>query len=201
MKKLTLFFSLLLTFNGIAQEGFMVGINISPTWKVIMSSPKQTGLRTYQSGYGFNAGMPIKYWINDYSAFCSGIEYDFAAFDSYENAILVSSVRYNALHVPLMFNINLSGDWYGLIGGGLMYNLAVRDLNSTIGTDVTAVTNRFQPYLGLGVSTIRSNDYGFFEYGVQVRYQIRNSWDSGYAPLADYNAHLISGDFIFRFFF
>jgi len=201
MKKVILLLTLFLGLNSIAQQGFMLGLNISPTWKIIMSSPKQTGLRTYQGGYGFTVGIPVKYWINDYSAFCSGIEYDFSAFDSYQNSNLVSSVRFNSLHLPLMFNVNLSGDWYGLLGAGLLYNLSVRDLNSTIGTDVTAVTNRLQPYLGLGVSTIRSNDYGYFEYGIQLRYQFRDMWDKNYAPLVDFNSHLISGDFIFRYFF
>lgn len=201
MKKTVLIAAFFLSLNVFAQDGFMMGVNISPAWKVNMTAQKQTGLRTYQSGYGFSIGVPFKYWINDYSAFSSGIDYDFGAFDGYNNGNLVSSVRFSAVHVPLMFNINLTGNWYALAGAGVLYNLAVRDLNYVGGSDVTGVSNQFQPYLGLGVSSIIERGSGFFEYGAKIRYQVRNIWNEDYPAIDGYNSRLISIDFVLQYFF
>ena len=101
-----------------------------------------------------------------------------------------------------MFNVNLSGNWYALLGGGLMYNISARDLNSvTYGTDITAQTNRLQPYLGLGVSSISDNERGTIEYGAQLRFQVRDIWVDDYAPLVNFNAHMLTADFVIRYFF
>lgn len=200
--RITLFIALFVAFQLNAQEGFNIGFSASPSWKINMTTQKQTGIRSYQSGYGFSAGIPIKYWMNDYSAFSSGLEYDFTAFDSFQNGQLVSSVRFNALHLPLMFNVNLSGNWYALVGTGLLFNLSARDLNSvTFGTDITSQTNRLQPYLGLGVCSISESNKGLLEYGVQLRYQVRDIWINDYAPLENFNAHLISADFVIHYYF
>lgn len=202
MKKIILLFTLFLTVQLNAQDGFMIGFSASPSWKINMTTQKQTGIRSYQSGYGFSAGIPIKYWINDYSAFSSGIEYDFTAFDGFNNGQLVSSVRFNAIHLPLMFNVNLSGNWYALVGAGLLFNISARDLNNvTYGTDITTQTNRLQPYLGLGISSISESNKGFLEYGIQLRYQVRDIWINDYAPLENFNAHLISADFVIHYYF
>ena len=193
---------LALSFQLKAQEGFQIGFGASPSWKINMTTQKQTGIRSYQSGYGFSIGIPVKYWINDYSAFSSGLEYDFAAFDGFQNGQLVSSVRFNALHLPLMFNVNLIDDWYALVGGGVLFNLSARDLNSvTFGTDITTQTNRLQPYLGIVVSSLKEKSRGLLEYGIQLRYQVRDIWISDYAPLENFNAHLISADLVIHFYF
>ncbi len=193
---------LCLSFHVKAQEGFQIGFSASPSWKINMTTQKQTGIRSYQSGYGFSIGIPVKYWINDYSAFSSGLEYDFSAFDGFQNGQLVSSVRFNALHLPLMFNVNLTGHWYALVGAGLLYNLSARDLNAvTFGTDITSQTNRLQPYLGLGISSLNERDRGLLEYGVQLRYQVRDIWINDYAPLENFNAHLISADLVIHYYF
>ena len=200
--RIILFIVLFVAFQLNAQEGFNIGFSASPSWKINMTTQKQTGIRSYQSGYGFSAGIPVKYWINDYSAFSSGLEYDFTAFDSFQNGQLVSSVRFNALHLPLMFNVNLSGNWYALVGTGLLFNLSTRDLNSvTFGTDITSQTNRLQPYLGLGVCSISESNKGLLEYGIQLRYQVRDIWINDYAPLENFNAHLISADFVIHYYF
>lgn len=200
--KITLFIFLFVAFQLNAQEGVNIGFSASPSWKINMTTQKQTGIRSYQSGYGFSAGVPLKYWINDYSAFSSGLEFDFTAFDNFQNGQLVSSVRFNALHLPLMFNVNLSDNWYALIGTGLLLNLSARDLNSvTFGTDITPQTNRLQPYLGVGVCSISESNRGLLEYGVQLRYQVRDIWISDYAPLENFNAHLISADFVLHYYF
>lgn len=203
LKKITII--CLLVFIGsssYAQGGTQFGLTINPAWKVKMSRQKGTGLRTNQSGYGFTVGVPVKRWFNEFTALNTGLEFEFSAFDGFQNGILVTSNRFNALHVPLMFNFHLSGNMYAMAGSGLVYNLSVKELNNvTIGANVTSVTNNFQPYLGVGVNRLLDKDWGKVEVGVMARYQLLDIWKNSYSPLEDFNTHLATLDFLFRYYF
>lgn len=201
MKKIILIITLFFGITGISQEGWQVGLSVSPSYKINMSKQKGTGLRTNQGGYGFSVGVPVKYWLNEFTAFNTGIDYEFTAFDSYQGTLLISSFRFNSLHVPVMFNIHLSGKLYAMVGSGVVYNASVRDLNVLQGNDLSSVTNRVIPYLGLGLNSFIDKDFGYFEVGVQGRYQLLDIWKSTYLPQENFNSHLVSLDFIFRYYF
>ena len=191
-------FAVSLTFG----QGTKFGVTINPAWKIKMSRQIATGLRTNQSGYGFTVGVPVKHWLNEFTALNTGVEFEFSAFDGFQNGQLVSSNRFNALHVPLLFNIHMSGNLYAMAGSGLVYNFSVKELNNvTIGADVSNVTNNVQPYLGLGVNSLLEKDWGYIEVGVLARYQLFDVWKDSYEPLEDFNTHLASLDFLFRYYF
>ncbi len=201
MKKLVLIITLFFASSVMAQGGVQFGLDVSPSWKINMSKQKGTGLRSNQGGYGFNAGIPVKYWMNEFRSLNTGLDFEFTAFDSYQNGLLVSSFRFSSLHLPVMFNIHLSGSLYAMVGTGVVYNFAVRDLNVLQGSDLTGVTNNVQPYLGLGVNSFIERDFGYFVVGVQGRYQVLDIWKSTDVPQENFNSHLASLDFIFRYYF
>ena len=185
-----------------AQDSPQFGVNISPSWKINAARQVQTGLRSNQSGYGFRVGVPVKFWLNDYTAFNTGLDYEFTSFDGFQNGQLVSSFRFNSLHLPLVFNMHLSGNLYAMAGTGLVYNLTARDLNNiTFGTDVSAVTNSLQPELALGINSFVEKGSGEFEFGVLGRYQILDIWKNDYLPMEPFNSHIISLDLLLRYYF
>lgn len=185
-----------------AQNSPQFGVNISPSWKINAVRQVQTGLRSSQSGYGFRIGVPVKFWLNDYTAFNTGLDYEFTTFDGFENGQLVSSFRFNSLHLPLVFNMHLSGNLYAMAGAGLVYNLTVRDLNNiTFGTDMSSVTNALQPELALGINSFVDKGNGKLEFGVLGRYQILDIWKNDYLPMEPFNSHLISLDLLLRYYF
>ncbi|MFT5821188.1 MAG: hypothetical protein ACI8ZM_002437 [Crocinitomix sp.] len=201
MKKIILIITLFFASNAMSQDGVQFGLNVSPSWKINMSKQKGTGIRNNQSGYGFNAGVPIKYWLNEFRSLNTGLDFEFTAFDYVQNGFLVSSFRFSSLHLPVMFNFHLSGSLYAMVGTGVVYNFAVRDLNVAQGTDLTGVTNNVQPYLGFGLNSLIEKDFGYFEVGVQGRYQVLDIWKSSYEKYEDSNSHLAALDLILRYYF
>lgn len=199
MKKLALAFLLFVGVNGMTQ-GLEFGINVSPGLRIIVSQQTGTGLRSYQTGFGFSTGIALKYWVSEFTSFNTGLDYEFSAFDSFQNTQLVSSFRLKALHLPLMLNIHLRGSFYAMAGSGLAYNLAVRDLNAQ-GNDLTGNTNRLQPYLGLGVNSLMEKDFGNIELGALLRFQVLNIWKKNYLPFQGYSQHLAPLEFVFRYYF
>jgi hypothetical protein len=200
MKKIILVITLFFATTAMSQ-GVKFGLNVSPSWKIKLTKQKGTGLRSSQGGYGFNAGIPVKYWINEFTSFNTGLDYEFTAFDSYNNGFLVSSFRFNSLHLPLMFNIHLSGPLYAMVGTGVVYNMSVRDLNILAGSDLSDQSNNVQPYVGLGINSLIEKDFGYFEVGVQGRYQLLDIWKSTYEPEENFNSHLASLDLVLRYYF
>ena len=201
-KKCSLGIILLLSTSVSFGQGTQFGITINPAWRIKMSRQIGTGLRTNQSGYGFTVGVPVKTWVNQFTAFNTGLEFEFTAFDGFENGNLVSSNRFNAVHVPLLFNFQLSGNLYAMAGSGLVYNFSVKELNNvTLGAEVSSVTNNVQPYLGVGVNSLMEKDWGKVEVGVLARYQLLDVWKSSYEPFENFNTHLASLDFLFRYYF
>jgi hypothetical protein len=73
--------------------------------------------------------------------------------------------------------------------------------NVTIGANVTSVTNNVQPYFGAGVNRLLEKDWGKIEVGVLARYQLLDVWKNSYEPLDDFNTHLATLDFLFRYYF
>lgn len=188
MKKLALIILAVISVHGHAQEGWQFGVNISPSYKLNMAKQQGTGLRTNTGGYGFNLGVPVKYWFNEFTAFNTGLDFEYSAFDSYIYGYLDSSFRFNSLHLPLMFNFHLSGSFYAMAGTGVNYNLRVTDLNSV------------QPYLGLGVNSLMEKDFGTFEVGVLGRYQLLDIWKADKKPLQSINSHLLTIELLLRFY-
>ena len=200
MKKLALIILAVISVHGHAQEGWQFGLNISPSYKLNMAKLQGTGLRTNTGGYGFNLGVPVKYWFNEFTAFNTGLDFEYSAFDSYNNGYLDSSFRFNSLHLPLMFNFHLSGSFYAMAGTGVNYNLRVTDLNSVQSAVVTDLTNKVQPYLGLGVNSLMEKDFGTFEVGVLGRYQLLDIWQADKKPFQSINSHLLTIELLLRFY-
>lgn len=200
MKKVLYTLILFMSFSTMAQDGLQVGLNVSPSWKLNLHRNKLTTLRSSENGYGFSIGVPVKYWISDYTSFNTGLDYEFTAFDNFTSGVLASSFRFNSLHLPLMFNINMTGNWYGMLGTGAIYHLSSRDLNAVGGTDVSELTNNVQPYIGVGINTLAERGNHFFELGVLGRYQVLDVWNSQYEPAEILTSHILSLDFLMRFY-
>ncbi|WP_070138474.1 outer membrane beta-barrel protein [Crocinitomix algicola] len=201
MRKIFYIAVLIISIGSYGQEGVKVGLNVSPGFKVNMSKQKGTGLRNNNTGYGFNVGLPVKVWVSEFTALNTGVNYDFAAFDSYFDGLLISSFRVSAIDVPVLFNIHMSGQYYGLLGGGVAYNLRVADLNAALGTNLTGVSNRIQPYLSVGINNLMEKDFGLLEIGILGRYQLLDIWKSSYQPYENISSHLVSLDLLFRYYF
>ncbi len=185
------------------QEGVQFGVNISPAWKLNTHKNRLTTLRSNETGYGFTAGIPIRYWLNEYSSFDTGLDYEFTAFDNFENGFLVSSFRFNSLNLPLVFNRNIKGNWFGKIGSGFVYNGTARGLNTIGGNGESVIddVNRVQPYFALGLSSLSERGSGFFEIGALARYQLLDIWKADKAPNELLTSHILAFDFVLRFYF
>lgn len=185
---------------GISQKKLQIGAHLAPAWKLNLHRSKLTGIRSNESGFGFTAGIPVKYWFNDYTSFNTGINYDFTSFDQFINQQLVSSFRISALELPLMLSSNVKGNWYAMYGLGINYNLWTRVLNLAGGADVSELTHKVQPYLGIGLNRLIEQSKGVFEVGILGRLQLRDIWNKTYAPSKSVTSKLLSLDLLLRYY-
>jgi hypothetical protein len=192
---------LILSTTSYAQEGLQLGLEISPAWVVNTHKQKGVGIRSAESGYGFNLGVPIKWWFSETMAFQSGLTFEYTAFDNRVNNTLQSSVRFGSIHLPLMLNYAMSGNWYLLFGGGVNYNI-INQSWAGFGVDISSQVNAFQPYAGLGISTLMERDKGVFEFGVTSRYHFIDLWkaDAIYFDSENYTSKILSFDLLLRFY-
>lgn len=199
IKKICLIVSIWVGSMTYAQEGFQLGLELSPSWMLNTHRNLVTGLRSSESGYGFNAGVPIKYWFSEYMGFESGVSFEYMAFDNRFNNTLVSSNRFASINMPLTFIYQMSGNWYAHGGVGAKYQLMNRTW-SGFAVDISSSVNQFQPYAALGVSTLIERDQGVFELGVMGRYHVINLWAEGTAQAAGNTSKVVSFDLMLKFF-
>jgi hypothetical protein len=160
---------------------------------------KQTKIWSAESGYGFNAGIPIKWWFSEFSGLQTGVTFEYMAFDNRFNGTLISSNRYASVNVPVMFNFSLANNWYWSAGGGFNLNVMSRAW-SGFSVDISSTTNSFLPYLGFGANTLLERDKGVFELGGQVRYHVIDLWKKGTTQSNDFSSKILSFDLILRFY-
>lgn len=186
-------------FSVIAQQKFHLGIEASPAWDINAQKQKTTGIRTSVSGYGFNIGVPIKWFFKENIALQTGLGFEYMVFDNRFNGTLISSERYGQAHVPLMFNYGITDSWFANFGAGINYTLFASSWAGNA-VNVTNQTKQFQPYVGLGASTLVERDKGMFELGAQVRYHFLELFADGTVLANQYNSRIISFDLLLRFY-
>jgi len=187
------------SFGGNAQEGLQMGLEISPAWNLNVHRSKVIKSWSFESGYGFNVGLPLKYWFSETMAIQSGLTYEYVAFDNRFNSTLVSSYRYGSLHVPVMFNLAMKGGWNAIFGAGLNYNI-MNKFWAGNSVDITPSIQSVQPYVGGGASTLLERNKGVFEIGVQARYHFLELSDKNVPTVSDFSSNILSFDLIMRFY-
>lgn len=199
MKIFFIFIISIATVNALSQEGVQLGIEISPAWDVNLQRPEAAGIISAFSGYGFNVGVPLKWWFSESMAFQSGLTFEYMAFDNRVNNTLFSSERYGSINLPLMLNYAVSGNWFLLFGGGMNYNLFVQSW-SGFSLNILSLRTKFQPYAGFGVSTMMERDKGVFELGAQARYHFLELNAPTTSLAIDNNSNVLSFDLLLRFY-
>jgi hypothetical protein len=199
MKKIGLIILLFLTTNVKAQEGFHLGVEISPAFVLNSHRNLTTSLRSSESGYGFNVGVPLKYFWSEYMGLESGLTFEYMAFDNRFNNTLISSNRFGSLNMPLTLIYQVAGDWYVHGGVGAKYQFLNRAW-SGFAVDIGSAVNKVQPYVALGVSTFLERDKGIFELGVMGRYHFLNLWNESSPQSAGSTSKIISFDIMLKFF-
>ncbi len=182
-----------------AQEGFHLGVEVSPSWMLNTHRNTTTGLRSSESGYGFNAGVPIKYFFNEYMGIESGVSFEYMAFDVRVNNALQFSNRFGSVNFPLTILYQVSGNWYTHAGAGFKYQFMNKSW-SGFSVDIGPSVNKIQPYVALGVSTLIERDKGLFELGAMARYHFINLWAAGSPQGAAGTSKVVSFDLMLKFF-
>lgn len=152
------------------------GLEVSPSFQLQSIRNKSTGLFSSISGYGFNLGVPIKFMLSDNKSFSTGLSYEFSAFDNKVNNFLISSLRLNSLHIPIMYNYPIIDGLYINAGGGINYIFKSKEYGGGIWLNTNSLTNNFQPYIATGLSTIAERSTNTYELGVNARYHIIDIW-------------------------
>ena len=200
MKRSALILVILFSITSYAQE-VHIGIDISPSWNLNGHRTNSTAWYA-EHGYGFNGGLAVKYFFNEYNALQTGLNFEYTAFDNWANNQLVSSLRFGSLHVPVLVNYSLSffENWYLYAGGGLKYHLLNRSVSLGNKIDISASVDRFQPYAAFGMNTIIERSVGYFELGFLARYHFMELWDDVQAEMHGYSSHIVSFDLLLRYY-
>lgn len=199
MKNILFTMLLFLSSLSFAQEGFHLGVEVSPSWMLNTHRNTTTGLRSSESGYGFNAGVPIKYFFNEYMGIESGVSFEYMAFDVRVNNALQFSNRFGSVNFPLTILYQVSGNWYTHAGAGFKYQFMNKSW-SGFSVDIGPSVNKIQPYVALGVSTLIERDKGLFELGAMARYHFINLWAAGSPQGAAGTSKVVSFDLMLKFF-
>ena len=199
LKKIIFCCVILCSVNSKAQTGFQLGLEISPVWNLNTHYNKILGFGQAESGYGFNVGVPVKWWFREGVSLQTGLTFEYMAFDNRVNNTLLSSQRFGSIHLPLMFNIALNGNWYGAVGGGVNYNV-FNQAWSGFSVDISNQINSFQPYIGAGVNTLLERDKGVFEFGIQGRFHFIQLLNDTAPQATDFSSNILSLDLILRFY-
>lgn len=198
-KRLIVICLLLISVESHAQNGFQLGLEISPAWNLNTHYNKILGFGPAESGYGFNVGVPVKWWFKENISLQTGLTFEYMAFDNRVNNTLLSSQRHGSVNLPLMFNLALSGSWYASFGAGLKYNF-LNQAWSGFSVDISSQINSFQPYFGGGVNTLIERDKGVFEFGIQGRYHFIQLLNETAPQSTDFSSNILSLDLILRFY-
>jgi hypothetical protein len=161
-------------FTSISQSKIHIGVEVSPAVKFQTTRNKATGLFTAISGYGFSAGLPVKYNLEDNKTISFGMTYEFTAFDTRINTTLINSFRLSAINVPLVYNHPITENYYVNMGGGVNYIFNSKEYGNGVWINVNPIVNQLQPYLSFGVSLLKNKEDKTYEIGVNARYHVLN---------------------------
>lgn len=194
-----LFLSIFPASNG--QEGFKLGVEATPSWHFNIQRQASTALLSNTGGYGFNLGVPIKWGFSESMALQTGLGFEMMLFDQRFNKVLLSSNRHGSIHVPLQLSFALSGGWNFLAGGGLNYCIYNNQWTQLGSINISAATNKVQPYLAAGVSTLMDRGNGMFELGLMGRYHFIDLYN-GETTFSDpdFKNWIFSADLVLRYY-
>ena len=199
IKRLIIIALVLVSYQGIAQDKFKLGAEISPAWHINLQRQISTGLVSNSSGYGFNVGVPVRWVFGEYMSLQTGLTFELMMFDDRFNKQLLSSNRHGSLNVPIILNYQLTGGWNAIFGVGVNYNFMNTQWTPIGKISLQSATNVFQPYAALGISTLMERGMGDFELGVQGRFHFidlyKNSGNS-----TDFTNWILSFDLILRYY-
>lgn len=186
--------------NAVAQEGFHIGLEVNPSWRLMTTRSKTTGIWSVGNGYGFNVGLPIKWGYNEYRTLNTGVSFDYTAYDSYSNGVLVNSLRLQGIKIPLMIHFLLRNSWS--LGGGIGANYLFRAtaLSSGLRINATNTINQIQPWLGFGVFNCMERDFGLFELGGQARYHVLNLYNKATTATTNTANRILAIDLVLRLY-
>lgn len=185
----------------LAQDGLNTGAHVSTSFNLNSHRNKQTTLWSSESGYGFTLGIPIRYGYAEDRAFCTGVAYEFSAYDNWFNNTLVSSMRLHYLHVPATIHFNLISSWFLSTGTGLNFVFRSRTFTPGNNVNISNSINPFQPYLSLGIGTCSERGTGIFELSAQLRYHFLDIWKKEYPLHEVTTSKVVSLDLVMRFYF
>lgn len=178
-----------------------IGLDVTPSWKLNFHNSKITpGIRSFENGYGFSVGIPLKLRLNEYSDFGTGLNYEYTAFDRFNNGVLVNSQRFSSIQLPLRWHRQLRESLYLTVGTGANYIFAARRLDTGFSVFINDRLRRFQPYVSVGVNLFQELDFGKFEFGVQGRYYILDIWNENDPNFAATSSRFICLDLVLRYF-
>lgn len=185
--------------NSFAQDGIQIGVEVAPSWVLNTHRNLSTGVRSSESGYGFNIGVPVRFGVSESMTCTTGLNYEYIAFDNRVNNTLISSNRFNGINLPLGLSYGLSGNWNVNGGVGLKYLFMTRAW-SGFAVDISNSVNQFQPYVTAGVSTQSEVSIGTVEYGLNARFHPINVWESSAPQAANNTSKIVAFDLSIKFF-
>lgn len=183
------------------QDGVNIGAHISTSFQLNSHRNKQTTLWSSESGYGFALGIPLRYGYAEGRTFCTSLDYEFIAFDSWFNNVLQSSMRFHSVHIPATIHFDLISSWFLSTGTGVNLNFRSRTFTPGLNIDISHLINPFQPYLSLGIGTCSERGSGIFELSAQCRYHFLNIWTKEYSLNEVVTSKIISFDLLMRYYF
>ena len=180
-----------------AQQKATLGVEISPSIKFQTIRNTVTGLFTSFGGYGFNVGLPVKYLLLDNKSVSTGLTYEFTAFDTRINTVLINSLRLNTLNVPIVYNYPIKENYFVNMGGGVNYIFVSKEYSGGIWTNINPLVNQFQPYICLGGALLKHKANNMYEFGINVRYHLFNLWSLNTLT----STNIVSVDLNLKYFF
>lgn len=200
----TVFFCLVLFLftTLVAQEGIQFGAQVNASWKLNVHRSKTVpGIWAAENGYGFTGGIPIRIWTTESSSFNTGVNYEYTAFDTYAFNQLQSSFRFHGLSLPLYWSNNVTKNWYFNYGGGVNYNFSVNSWSAGFNQSVKDQTNKIQPNLLLGISSLTKRTNNWFDLGFNMRLFFIDIWKKGTTNYETQTNKLLVFDFSMKYLF
>jgi len=199
MRKLLLLLLLGLSVQTYSQ--WNIGIDVTPSWKLNYHNSKITpGFRSFESGYGFSVGIPLKYWMNEHTAVGTGVNYEYTAFDRFNNGVLVNSQRFSSIQVPIRWHRRMREGLFFTAGTGANYIFAARRLDTGVSIFINDRLRRFQPYVSVGVNLYQEVNSGKFEFGIQSRYYFLDIWNENDPNFSATSSHFLCLDLVLRYY-
>ncbi len=199
--KYLLAFLILFNLSSSQAQDIKFGIEVSPAFNLHAHHSKTTTAWSSENGYGFNAGFAMRYPINEYTALNTGLNYEYVSFDNWAYNTLQSSLRFGSIHLPLMFSREVIGSWHANFGGGINYLFMNNRIVPGTKVSISNSIDKFQPYVGLGVSTLMDRNAGLFELGFNARYHFMELWNENDPIVSASGNHIVALDLVMRFYF